>query len=410
MHILDELKAREFIYDVTDEDGLREAMSAGPITYYTGYDPTNTSLTVGNLVPLMLQAHIARAGHKPIVILGGGTALVGDPSGKSKTREHVLSRDDIAANLESQRPQFERFLGEATLVDNADWLCELNYIEFLRDIGRHFSVNEMIKAETYAARLRNEQHLSFVEFNYRLVQAYDFLHLYREHGCVLQTGGQDQWGNCVAGTELIRKVTGGKAWVLTNPLLLKPDGTKMGKTETGAVWLDAGRTPPYAYFQYWLNVEDSMVDRLLKWFTFLPLEEIAELAGGPIHRSKATLAFEATALCHGLDEAAKALATSMLLFGLERYVAWEDVAGATERPPPDIPTASVSVGEGIAVFKLFVAAGLAGSGKQAKQLVQQGGAYLDGVAQTDPFETVAADRGTLLLRAGKKKYCLVTLA
>ena len=308
MHILDELKAREFIYDVTDEDGLRAAMDAGPITYYTGYDPTNTSLTVGNLVPLMLQAHIARAGHKPIVIMGGGTALVGDPSGKSKTRESLLNREQIAANLESQRPQFERFLGEATIVDNADWLSELHYIDFLRDIGKHFSVNEMIKAETYANRLRNEQHLSFIEFNYRLVQAYDFLHLFREHECVLQTGGQDQWGNCVAGTELIRKVTGGKAWVLTNPLLLKPDGTKMGKTEKGAVWLSADRTSPYEYFQYWLNVEDSMVDRLLKWFTFLELDVIAELVAGPAHRAKAKLAFEATALCHGVEAASKSLA------------------------------------------------------------------------------------------------------
>lgn len=409
MHLLDELKAREFIYDVTDEDGLREAMSAGPITYYTGYDPTNTSLTVGNLVPLMLQAHIARAGHRPIVIMGGGTALVGDPSGKSKTRESLLTREQIAANLESQRPQFERFLGEATIVDNADWLGELHYIDFLRDIGKHFSVNEMIKAETYAARLRNEQHLSFIEFNYRLVQAYDFLHLYREHGCVLQTGGQDQWGNCVAGTELIRKVTGGKAWVLTNPLLLKPDGSKMGKTEKGAVWLSADRTSPYEYFQYWLNVEDAMLDRLLKWFTYLPLEEIAELVAGPVHRGKAKLAFEATALCHGVEAASKSLATSMLLFGLGKYVAWEDVAPPEAvRPAPDVPTASVPLGDGLPLFKLFVEAGLAGSGKQARQLFQQGGAYVDGDAKSDPFEAVAT--GEVLLRAGKKKYCLVTVA
>ncbi len=406
MHILDELKAREFIYDVTDEDGLRAAMSAGPICFYTGYDPTNTSLTVGNLVPLMLQAHIARAGHRPIVILGGGTALVGDPSGKSKTRENVLSREDIARNLELQRPQFERFLGEALLIDNADWLCELNYIDFLRDVGKHFSVNEMIKAETYANRLRNEQHLSFVEFNYRLVQAYDFLHLYREHGCVLQTGGQDQWGNCVAGTELIRKVTGGKAWVLTNPLLLKPDGTKMGKTEKGAVWLSAERTSPYEYFQYWLNVEDVMVDRLLKWFTFLPLDRIAELVAGPIHRAKATLAFEACKLNHGAEAAARALATSMLLFGLDKHVNWDDVVpSSVDRPAPDVPTATVEAGP---LFKVFVAAGLAGSGKQAKQLVQQGGAYVDGEAKSDPFEAVAP--GEVLLRAGKKKYCLVTVA
>ncbi len=416
MHILDELKAREFIKDVTDPDGLRAAMDAGPITFYTGYDPTNRSLTVGNLVPIMLQAHIQRAGHRPIVIVGGGTALVGDPAGKSKTRDKVLGRDEIKANLESQRPQFGKFLDDPLMLDNADWLCELNYIDFLRDVGRHFSVNEMIKAETYAARLRNEDHLSFVEFNYRLVQAYDFLHLFREHGCVLQTGGGDQWGNCVAGTELIRKVTGGKAWVLTNPLLLKPDGTKMGKTEKGAVWLDGSMTSPFEYFQYWINVEDPMVDRLLKWFTFLPLEAIAALVAGPIHLAKAKLAWEATALCHGAAEASRALATSMLLFGLDEHVAWDDVVPAGgERPAPDIPTAVISgepLVDGLPVFRLFAEAGLAGSGKQAKNLAQQGGAYVNGVAR-QAFDKVTRadlrDDGTLLLRAGKKKYCLVSL-
>jgi tyrosyl-tRNA synthetase len=415
MHIIDELIAREFIKDITDPDGLRERMSQGPITYYTGYDPTNTSLTVGNLVPLMLQAHIARAGHQPIVIMGAGTALVGDPSGKSKTRENVLTREEINSNMEAQRPQFQHFLGEPILLNNADWLEKLHYIEFLRDIGRHFSVNEMIGAETYAVRLRANEHLSFTEFNYRLVQAYDFLHLFREHDCQLQVSGSDQWGNCVAGTELIRKVTGGgKAWVLTAPLLLTSDGVKMGKTERGAVWLDPKRTAPFDYFQYWMNVEDALVPRLLKQFTFLDLDVIEAFCGGPIQVAKTKLAVEATALAHGRDEGLRALSTSMLLFGLDRFVAWEDVVPGEPVADPDVPTATLEravLEAGIPVFKLLLLSGLAGSGKQAKTLAGQGGAYVNGEAATDAFAKVGLDAlrddGAMLLRAGKKKYCLV---
>ena len=418
MHIIDELIAREFIKDVTDPDGLRDRMSAGPITYYTGYDPTNSSLTVGNLVPLMLQAHIQRAGHQPIVIMGAGTAMVGDPSGKSKTRETVLGLDEIQANLECQRPQFEHFLGAPILLNNADWLGALHYIEFLRDIGRHFSVGEMIAAETYAVRLRANEHLSFTEFNYRLVQAYDFLHLFREHGCQLQVGGSDQWGNMVAGTELIRKVAGGKAWVLTAPLLLTSDGVKMGKTERGAVWLDPARTPPFEYFQYWMNVEDALVPRLLKQFTFMPLDAIEGFVGGPIQTAKTKLALEATALAHGRAEGLRALSTSMLLFGLDRFVAWEDVVESQDgAADPDVPKARLeraALEAGLPLFKLFVDAQLAGSGKQAKNLVKQGGAYVNGEAMSDPFAKVTAATlrpdGTLLLRAGKKKYCLVSFA
>ena len=416
MHIIDELIAREFIKDITDPDGLRERMSAGPITFYTGYDPTNTSLTVGNLVPLMLQAHLQRAGHQPIVIMGVGTSLVGDPSGKAKTRETQLTPEQARANMELQRPQFVHFLGSPILLNNADWLGALHYIEFLRDIGRHFSVNEMIAAETYRVRLDANEHLSFTEFNYRLVQAYDFLHLFREHGCELQVGGSDQWGNCVAGTELIRKVTGGKAWVLTAPLLLTSDGVKMGKTERGAVWLDPKRTPPFEYFQYWMNVEDGLVARLLKQFTFLPLDVIERFLGGPIQTAKTKLALEATALAHGRAEGLKALATSMLLFGLDRFVAWEDVVEADDgEAEPDVPKARLersALEAGLPVFKLFVEAGLAGSGKQAKNLAKQGGAYVNGEPMADPFAKVGADAlrpdGSLLLRAGKKKYCLVT--
>ena len=426
MHILDELEARGFIKDLTDPDGLRARMDEGPITFYCGYDPTNTSLTAGNLVPVMLQAFLQRAGHKPIVVLGGGTALIGDPSGKNSTRA-VLGLEEIQSNLASQRPQFGTFLRlaeddpatGAVLVNNAEWLCELDYISFLRDVGSHFSVNEMVKVDTYATRLNNEQHLSFVEFNYRLVQAYDFLHLFREQGCQMQVGGSDQWGNCVAGTELIRKAEGAKAWVLTTPLLTTATGQKMGKTERGAVWLDPQRTSPFDYFQYWINVDDRDVGRFLRLFTFLALDAIEALEaaeGTALIRSKAVLAWQATALCHGEEAASKALVTSMLLFGLDRHLSFDAVVPGGTPPQPDIPRAEIPRADleaGVPVFKLFVAAGLASSGKQAKGLAQQGGASINGEVHSDPFASVDAtalrEDGTLLLRAGKKKFCLVVL-
>jgi len=365
---------------------------------------------------------MARAGHRPIVILGGGTGLVGDPSGKAKNRESSLSREQVATNLASIRPQFARFFGdEPLMVDNADWLTQLNYLEFLRDVGQHFSVNEMLAAETYANRLENNEHLSFVEFNYRLVQAYDFLHLFREHGCQLQVGGSDQWGNCVAGTELIRKTLGraqANTWVLTAPLLLTPDGRKMGKSEKGSVWLDASRTSPYEYFQYWINSPDELVGRLLKTFTFLDLDTIAELVAAPIHHSKAKLAYEATALCHGADAAGRALATSMLLFGLDEYVAYADIVPAgSPVAEPDIPRATLERAEldaGLTVQQLFCKSGLCKSGRAAKDLATQGGANVNGDKRTDPRQSIGPSDlrpdGTLLLRAGKKKYCLVSFA
>jgi len=425
MHIVDELRARGLLKDVTDEEGLKARFDQGPVTFYCGHDPTAPSLTAGNLVPIMLQAHIQRAGHKPVVLMGGGTALVGDPSGKATTRK-VITRQDIDDNLAGQRPQFARFIDfdcdeatSAVLVNNADWLTGLGYIEFLRDVGRHFSVNEMLQADTYRSRLDRQEHLSFVEFNYRLVQAYDFLHLHREMGCELQVGGSDQWGNCVAGTELIRKATGGKGWVLTAPLLLTSGGQKMGKTEKGAIWLDARRTSPFEYFQYWINCSDEDLGRFLRLFTFLPLAVADELAAvdgvSAIKTSKARLAWEATALCHGVEEANRALATSMLLFGLGEHFAFEDVAVGHSAPAPDVPTKALprSLFEDAGpAFKLFAEAGLAGSGKQAKQLIKQGGAQIAGRKVADPFESIGADAldddGRVLLRAGKKKYCLVT--
>jgi len=428
MHILDELEARGFIKEMTDPDGLRARMDEGQVTFYCGYDPTNTSLTAGNLVAIMLQAFLQRAGHRPLVILGGGTSLIGDPSGKQSTRK-VLTPEQIHKNLASQRPQFGRFLAlrdlgsekdnAGELIDNASWLKELNYIEFLRDVGAHFSVNEMVTAETYARRLREQQHLSFVEFNYRLVQAYDFLHLHQEFDCELQVGGSDQWGNCVAGTELIRKKSGGKAWVLTTPLLTTADGNKMGKSEKGAVWLDANQTSVFDYFQFWMNCDDRDVGRFLRMFTFLDLDRIAELeqlSDMDVYRAKAILAWHATALCHGEDGAGSALATSMLLFDLGRLFSWSDVAPEGQAEPrPNIPMASIErslLEDGLPVYKLFAEVGLAGSGKQAKNLASQGGAYINGVSMSDPFHKLGTadlrDDGSLLLRAGKKKYCLVT--
>ncbi len=427
MHIIDELAARGLIKDIADEDGLRARLEQGPIVFYCGHDPTAPSLTAGNLVPIMFQAHMQRAGHKPIVLMGGGTALVGDPTGRTDTRK-TLTLEQIKANLAGQRPQFGRFIEfgggptDAVLVNNVDWLTGLGYIEFLRDVGAHFSVNEMVAAETYARRLQNQQHLSFIEFNYRLVQAYDFLHLHRELGCELQVGGSDQWGNCVAGIELIRKAeNGAKAWVMTAPLLLTSSGAKMGKTAQGAVWLDAKRTSPFDYFQYWINCDDRDVGRFLRLFTFLPLDEIDQLEGvegaSALTATKARLAWEATALCHGREQANRALATSMVLFDLERHFGWDDVVTDQERPRPDLPTADVPralFDAGLPAFKLFVEAGLAASGKQAKNLVKQGGAYVAGEAVTDPFATLGADLlsadGSLLLRSGKKKFCLVVTA
>jgi tyrosyl-tRNA synthetase len=410
MHILDELAARGLLKDVTDPDGLRARMDAGPITFYCGYDPTSTSLTLGNAVPLMLQAHIQRAGHKPIVLMGGATGLVGDPTGKDKVRAQ-LGHEQMRANMAGQRPVYGRVLdfeGEnaATLVNNLDWFAGIGYLEFLRDVGRHISVNEMLQVETYARRLREQQHLSFLEFNYRLLQGYDFLHLFRDKSCELQVGGSDQWGNCVAGTELIRKtLPGSKAWVLTCPLLLTADGKKMGKTESGAVYLTADRTSPYDLYQYCVNVPDAEVGKMLRTFTFMPLDEIAALEALPgkeINRAKVRLGKEIVTMFHGADEAEKARVASEALFS----------GGAKTA---DVPTVSLArdlfVGEGIALNKLLLAAGLQGSGKQAKNLVLQGGGYVNDEKQSDPFRKLTEadldDEGSILLRAGKKKYCRV---
>ncbi len=401
-HVLDTLAERGFIEQTTDEEGLRELLRE-PATCYVGFDPTAPSFHVGSLVPIMALAHMQRAGHRPIAVLGGGTAMIGDPSGKTEMRR-LLSREQIRENARGLQAQLARFIdfdAGALLVDNADWLLELRYIEFLRDVGVHFSVNRMLAAESYRQRL--ETGLNFIEFNYMLLQAYDFLHLFRQYGCRLQMGGNDQWGNIVAGVELIRRVEGQTAYGLTFPLLTTASGAKMGKTERGAVWLDPRRTTPYDFYQFWINTEDPDVERFLGLFTFLPMDEVRRLGrleGAEIRRAKEVLAYEVTRLVHGEEEASKAREASRALFAGR--------GDLSEAPSYEVPRARLE--EGIEAFILFAEAGLTRSRGEARRLIQQGGAYVHGVAvrSIDQRITLADLRdGVVLLRAGKKKYCAV---
>jgi len=414
---LDYLRSRGYVQDVSDEPGLRRAFAEGSVTAYVGFDPTAPSLHAGHLMGIMMLAVLQRFGHRPIALGGGGTALVGDPSGKTSTR-NLVSEEDIRANLVRILPQFDRHLDfaggrfgdnpPALLLNNADWLLPLRYIPFLRDIGRHFSVNEMLAAETYRTRLEGSG-LNFVEFNYRIVQAYDFLHLYRAEGCTLQMGGSDQWGNITAGVELIRKAEGGRAFGLVCPLLTTASGQKMGKTEGNSLWLDPELTSPFDFYQYWVNVDDADVEKLLRLYTFLPEGEIAALTaegGVALREAKRALALEATALTHGREEAERAAAAARALFG----------AGGGLGPEPDdpaIPTIEISASEiaaGIPVADLFVRAGLAKSRGEARRLAEQGGLAID-EARLDDVDAPWSPPGAIaLLRAGKKRYRRVRIA
>ena len=401
-HVFDTLQARGFVQQVTHPEVLRQRLSTERLTFYIGYDPTAQSLHIGNLLTIMAMVHMQRAGHRPLVIVGGGTAMVGDPSGKTEMRQ-MLSQDTIAQNAEALRAQLQRYLalaGEngAIVVNNADWLAELKYIDFLRDIGRHFSVNRMLTFEAYKQRM--ETGLSFLEFNYQLLQAYDFLVLFQRYGCVLQMGGDDQWGNMVAGVDLIRRVADGEAFALTFPLLTTASGQKMGKTAAGAVWLDAALTSPYAFYQFWINVDDRDVQRFLNYYTLLPLAEITRLGalqGAALRQAKEALAFEVTALTHGVDAARAAQNTARALFDGEG-----ELAGVPETAMPQMRLAA-----GVPVVDLFVETGLAASKSAARRLIQQGGASLNG-ARLANLEAVVTSAdlhdGTLLLRAGKKHY------
>ncbi|NUO82152.1 tyrosine--tRNA ligase [candidate division KSB1 bacterium] len=406
MTLYDELHARGFIQQVSDEAALRKILSEEKITCYIGFDPTATSLHVGNLLQIKLLMHLQRAGHRPIALSGSGTTMIGDPSGRTELRQ-MLTREQIQANSEKIRAQLSRFIsfenGRALLEDNAEWLLPLNYIEFLRDIGRHFSVNRMLAAEAYKARLENG--LSFIEFNYQLLQAYDFLILHRRHGCVLQMGGNDQWGNILAGVELVRRVEGKEVFALTTPLLTTATGAKMGKTAKGALWLDSERVSPYDFYQYWINVDDRDVVKLLYLYTFLPLEEIEQfkkLEGAELRRAKEVLAFEVTSIVHGRAQAEKERAAARALYG--------EAADASEENTVKLPAENFK--DGMRVIDLFHAAGLAATKSEARRLLVQGGCYINRRRIESIEESVMLEdfeENHLLLRAGKKRYKTVVL-
>jgi tyrosyl-tRNA synthetase len=406
------LAERGFLKQCSDLDGLEKRMAEGPVTLYVGTDPTGPSLHAGHMVPMFAVAHLARAGHRPTVLIGGGTARVGDPSGKTEMRK-MSSYEEIDANGKRFEKQLSGFFERAgvtadvAFVNNADWLAGLNYIDFLRDIGRHFSVNRMLSFEAY--KMRMETGLSFIEFNYQLLQSYDFLELYRKHDCQLQIGGDDQWGNIVAGIDLIRRVEGPEAesYALTFPLVTRSDGKKMGKTEKGAVFLDPDMFAPFDFFQYWRNVADADVVKFLKLFTFLPMDEIEEMAGWKdqkINEAKERLAYEFTALIHGKDVADGVLESVRAAFG----------SGASGAANLDsMPTAEVRGSEleaGIGILELFRLSGLSASNGEARRLVQQGGARINDAKVENPDQVVTSadltDEG-IILKAGKKRYARI---
>jgi tyrosyl-tRNA synthetase len=404
---LQTLQERGFIQQCTDIEGLSKSMDEAPVTFYIGVDPTGPSLHIGHMVPFFAYRHLVAAGNKGIALLGAGTARIGDPSGKSEMRK-MISYEAIDANARLFEGQLDRFVGfdgaSAYTANNKDWLASLNYIDFLRDIGSHFSVNHMLSFEAY--RMRMETGLSFVEFNYQLLQSYDFLELWRRHGCRLQIGGNDQWGNIVAGIELIRRVEGAECFGLTFPLVMTSDGKKMGKTEKGALFLDPAMTSPYDFFQYWRNVDDADVERFLLMFTFLPAPECRELAArkdAALNESKARLAWEVTALIHGKEEADKALAAAKAAFGGRGGAS----AGGdmSQVPSKELPRSEIAAG--IGVLDLFVLAELASSKSEARRLVQQGGAVVNDRKVEDEKATIDSSwldaEGALFLRAGKKR-------
>lgn len=403
-NVYDVLKERGFIAQVSDEQAIRHMLSGESITFYIGYDSTAASLHAGSLVPIMAMMHLQQAGHRPIAIVGGGTTMVGDPSDKTEMRQ-MLDEHVIRAHGRAIHGQLNRYLhfdeGKALALDNADWLLPLNYIAFLRDIGVHFSVNRMLAAEAYKQRL--ERGLSFIEFNYQLLQAFDYLTLHREYGCTLQMGGDDQWGNILAGVDLIRRVEGAPVEAMTFPLLTTASGAKMGKTATGAVWLDADLLSPYDFYQYWINCDDADVERFLKMFTFLPMAEIQRMSafqGSDIRQAKRLLAFEATRITHGEAAAREAQAAAAAVFGSASATGDLDA----------MPTTVIQVDRlaaGVSPIDLFAEVGLTRSKGEARRLMQQGGMYVnDQRVETLDHMLGEADLTAdgILLRAGKKKY------
>ncbi|MDR1286050.1 MAG: tyrosine--tRNA ligase [Treponema sp.] len=405
---LEILKLRGFFQQCTDAEKLSRLMDGGPVSFYAGCDPTGPSLHIGHMVPFFAYRHLRAAGHRGIALIGGGTARIGDPSGKTETRK-MLDYGTLDANAASISAQLDSFIGfdgeGARAVNNKDWLADLNYIDFLREIGSHFSVNRMLSFEAY--RMRMETGLSFIEFNYQLLQSYDFLELYRRYGCRLQIGGDDQWGNIVAGTELIRRIEGAEVYGLTFPLVTTSDGKKMGKTEKGALFLDPEKTSPYDFFQYWRNVQDADTRRFLLMFTFLPAEECDALsaAGRNPNEAKERLAWEVTALVHGREAADRALSGARAAFG----------GGGDRSAMPRVELPRSKFDAGYNVVELFADAGLVSTKSEGRRLVEQGGAFAgeDLSAVTSAAAVIRADRigenGELLIRAGKKRYCLVVV-
>ena len=409
---LETLKERGFFQQCTDLEGLSARMDAGPITFYVGCDPTGPSLHIGHMVPFFALRHLRNAGHIGIALIGGGTARIGDPSGKTEMRK-MISYEQIDSNVEKIKAQLDRFIGfddkTAFADNNKNWLAELNYIDFLRDIGSCFSVNKMLSFEAYKQRL--EKGLSFIEFNYQLLQSFDFLKLHQRHNCVLQIGGDDQWGNITAGVDLIRRKLGGttelnkehEAFGLTFPLVTRSDGKKMGKTEKGAIFLDPEMTSVYDFFQYWRNVVDADVRKFFLLFTFLPVAEIDSICNGNINEAKERLAYEVTMLIHGKDEADKALAGAKAAF-----------SGQGDKS--QMPTAEVDkslVENGVGVIDFFAAASIGGSKSEIRRLIQQGGAAVNGNVVADVKQVItlndADETGEFILRAGKKKFVRVVL-
>ena len=395
MHVLDMLKERGFIAQITFEDDLYKALEREPMTFYLGIDPTADSLHVGHFMPIIVAGYLQRAGHRPIILCGGGTAMIGDPSGKSDLRK-MMSRETICENVTGIQAQLSRFLdfsdGKAIMANNGDWLLNLNYIDFLREVGALFSVNRMLTAECYKRRM--ETGLTFLEFNYMLMQSYDFLQLFKNYGCRLQIGGDDQWSNMLSGADLIRRKEHEDAFALTCKLIMTHDGKKMGKTEKGALWLDAARTTPFEFYQYWRNVDDADVLKCIRMLTFLPLEEIDKMdswQGEQLNKAKEILAYELTKMVHGEAEADQAQAAAKAVFG-----------GSGE----GVPTVEITKEDGNDILSLLVKSGLCASKSDARRNVQQGGVTANDSKVTDIAKTFteAELRDGVVLKRGKKNF------
>ncbi len=413
-NLYNELQRRGFLYQCTDEVAVQKLLDDSKITFYIGFDPTADSLHIGSMIPILGMMHMQRAGHRPLALVGGGTGLVGDPSGKTEMRKLLLA-ESIASNTKSIEGVLRRFLAldppHGLVVNNHDWLADLKYIDFLRDVGRHFSVNKMLAAESYKARL--ETGLSFLEFNYMLLQSYDFFVLQQQHGCLLQMGGQDQWGNIVAGIDLVRRMASVETFGVTFPLLTDSSGNKFGKSVKGAIWLSADKTSPFEFYQFWRNVEDGDVKRLLKLYTFLPVDEcerLGDLTPPLLNRSKEILAYEVTALVHGPELAEQAFRAASAHFPPSdpdgSVPTTSKLAALAANQGGNLPEVAVMVPEeGVRVVDLVVAAGMAASNGEARRLIRQGGIRLDDAPVSDEtlILTPAQIAEGLILKAGKKR-------